>query len=299
MSMYLSDMPINNAELIRDGQFDILGLSNTECNGKKILSFIEDKKYLEEALNNRDITCFITTKELCDLIREQGYGVLCAENPRYVFFELHNTLSENPTYRRAAFKTTIGENCKISPLAYIEPDNVQIGNNVVIEEFVSIRGNCVIGDNCVIHSGAQIGGSGYEFKKKEDGILDVEHCGGVIIGENTIVWSGSSIHKAVYPWDNTVIGDFARINSNSHIDHGAKLGNRVKICAGCIVSGRCSIGEDAVIGPGAVISNRIRVGRNATVSLGAVVTKDVEDEVRVTGNFAIAHEEFINRLKQL
>jgi len=296
--MYLSEIPIQNAEMISDGVFDIMGLSNTRYS-KRIVTFLEDEKYLEEAIANPYITCFITTKVLADRIDKEKYGILCVEEPRIAFFTIHNMLGKTEEYSRKNFVSQYGEKVQISPLAYIEKENVIIGNNVVIEEFVSIRGHCVIGDNCVIKSGTQIGGQGFEFKNDDDKILDVTHCGGVIIGSNVIIWPNVTIHKAVYQWDDTCVGEYSRINSNTHIDHGAKIGRQTRIGAGCVVSGRAQIGDQVSIGPNAVISNRIGLGTAAKISLGAVVTKDVPNNQRVTGNFAIEHEKFLKNLREI
>lgn len=296
--MRLSDMIIEKAVLVRDGEFEALGLSNTESD-KKLLSFLEDEKFVLETMNNPSITSLITTQEIGRKINNNRLGILCVENPRVAFFQLHNLLSKQSEYCRKSFPTQIGENCSISPLAYIEKENVIIGNNVTVEEFVSIRGHCVIGDDSIIKSGSQIGGSGFEFKLIKECILDVQHCGGVVIGKNVIIWPNVTIHKAVYPWDDTRIGDFVRINSNTHIDHGVKVGKLARICAGCIVSGRTEVGEKTNIGPNSVISNRIVIGKEATISLGAVVTQKVEPEERVTGNFAITHDRFLENLRKI
>ena len=295
--MKLSDMPVEGAELVRDGVFDALGLSNTKC-GMKLLVFLEDEKYIDETLENTNISCLITTREIYIKIAKEDLGIICVDKPRLSFFKLHNLLGESRNYVRDDYKTVIGKNTLISPLAYIDSENVTIGDNVIIEEFVSIKGHCIIGDNCIIKSGSQIGGSGYEFKPMDEMVLDVAHYGGVIIENNTIIWPQVTIHKAVYPWDNTYIGNYVRINSQSHVDHGVKIGNRVRICAGCIISGRTEVGDNVNIGPGAVITNRVIIGDRSKVSIGSVVTKNVENNQWVTGNFAIEHHRFIDNIKK-
>lgn len=296
--MRLSEVLSADTYIKRDGEFNALGLSNTNVNCR-LLSFLEDEKFFNETLRNSNITALVTTREIAQKIDRKDLGIICVESPRLFFFDLHNHLSNRVSYRRKDFQTLIGENCNIHPLASIASENVFIGNNVVIEEFVSIKGACRIEDNCIIHSGVQIGGAGFEFKMYGDKVLDVEHCGGVVINQGTIIWSNTTIHKAVFPWDDTYIGSNVRINSNSHIDHGAKIGDQVRISAGCIVSGRTEIRKGAVLGPGAIVSNRMIIGEDAKVSLGGVVTKNVSDGERVSGNFAICHEIFMENLKEL
>ena len=59
-----------------------------------------------------------------------------------------------------------------------------------------------------------------------------------------------------------------------------------------------TIGDNVWIGVGAIVSNRVSVGTNARVSIGAVATKNVPDEMTVSGNFAIEHHRFLENLKK-
>ena len=113
-----------------------------------------------------------------------------------------------------------------------------------------------------------------------------------------IIWENATIHKAVYPWDKTVIEDFVRLGANSHVDHGAKIRAFTEVCAGAIISGRTETGTRSLIGPGAVLSNRIRVGASAKAAIGSVVTKDVPEGQTVSGNFAINHQKHISQVKK-
>jgi len=297
--MILSDYFLNN-NIITDGYFSTLGLSNSKV-GKEFLTFLDDEKYINEIDTNMEISGLITTDGIYRNHRFATHikGFVIVDNPRRVFFELHNKLANDKCYFLSnAEDTMIGKDCVISPTAVIDKTGVYIGNNVIIEDFVTIKSPCIIGDNSHIHAGAHLGGSGFEFKRLEDDVLDVKHCGSVEIGKNVVIWENTTIHKAVYPWDKTVIGDFCRIGANTHIDHGAKADRMVEICAGCTVSGRVEIGEKAFIGPGSIISNRVKIGNGAKVLIGSVVSKSVQSEESVSGNFAIRHEKHLDKVKK-
>ena len=124
-------------------------------------------------------------------------------------------------YARARHATKIGKNCSISPLAVIAKENVIIGDNVVIEEFAVIRDNVTIGDNCVIHAGVKIGFNDFEYKKENGKLFTVAHYGGVILGEEVELHPNTCVNKALYPWDNTVIGDRCKIDMLVQVSHGA------------------------------------------------------------------------------
>ena len=283
--------------VLRDAVFDALGLSNTDIKAR-LLSFFEDMRFAAELNENRHICAVICKKEDVAQLAEHIEGVVVSEHPRRAYFELHNRLAGEAGYAPALTPTVIGRDCKISPWAMIDPLAVKLGDGVTVEDFAVIKGPCEIGDGCVLRAGVKVGGVGYEFKIFGDKVLDVAHCGGVRIGKNVILWENATVHRAVYPWDLTEIGEGCRIGAHAHIDHGTKLGSYVKVCAGAILSGRCAVGSHSTVGPGSVLSNRICVGEGAHVVLGSVVTKSVADGERVSGNFAIEHKKHMESVKR-
>lgn len=286
---------IDGLMLMKDGEFSSLGLAVSRCD-EKLLSFIESEKYVAGLGEN--ITCLITTEELGEKLKNK-YGIIVSQNPRMDYFKLHNKLACEDNYKREQFDTIIGKSCNISNLSSISNKNVKIGNNVTIEEFVVIRENTVIGDNSIIRAGTILGGEGYEYKRVDGIILNVTHCGGVIIGNNVEVQYNSCIDKALYTWDNTIIGNYSKLDNLVHIEHGVKIGERCLIASRSTFGGRTVIGADSWVGLGAVISNGLILGNKVSVSLGSVVTKNLKDGEKVSGNFAINHDKYIDFIKSI
>jgi len=239
----------------------------------------------------------LTTDDIANKI--ENIGVCIVDNPRILFFQIHNYLRNNENYRRNEFKTKIGSGCNISQLSSIAKNNVIIGDNVVIEEFVVIRENTTIENNVIVRAGTIIGGTDFEFKRTSEEVLSVEHLGGVIIGNNVEIQQNSTICRAIYPWDNTIIGDYSKIDDLVQISHGAKIGREVFIVALSGVGGRTIIGDNTWIGYSTTISNGLKIGKDVRVNIGSVVTKNVADGESVTGNFAIEHSLFIKHIKEL
>lgn len=294
--MRLTKLKLRKGDIIfRDGEFDILGLLPAKLDDKVVLSYFENIAYLDE-LENKSIGCVFCKEELIKYLPKSIKGIIISYNPKISFFELHNQLARE---KRDIFKTAIGTGCQISPQAYISKNNVVIGNNVIIEEFVSIKENVKIEDNCIIRAGTIIGGEGYEFKRDDDGrLMNVIHTGGVWIKRNVEIQQLTNVAKAVFPWDNTVIGDGTKIDSLVHIAHCVKIENNSQIVAGAMVAGSTQIGNQVWIGPNSAISNGLQIADNARVSLGSVVTKNVECGKTVSGNFAIEHDIFIKNIKK-
>lgn len=266
--------------------------------GKDVCTFVDNEYYLEKLSDN--IQMVLIGEDLLDTLKQyrKSYGICVVENPRLTYFRIHNYLVNDISYRRTDFKTRIGTNCNISSQAVIADKNVIIGNNVTIEEFAVIRENTVINDNSIIRAGCKIAGEGFEFKNTSEEVFHVSHIGGVIIGESVEIQYNTCIDKAIYPWDNTVVGDYVKIDNLVHIGHAVKVDSRTMIVANSGIGGRVSIGEDVWIGFGATIRNGIHIGDRARTNMGSVVTRNVGTEEAVTGNFAIPHKDFIANLKK-
>lgn len=291
-----SYLPDYSYEVVGDADFDTLGLVVSEVN-RPFCTFLEDYLLIDKI--DKDASMIITTPRLAKELINRQKNVCIVEQPRVVFFKLHNALESNEEYVRQRIKTRIGKNCNISSLAVISPQNVVIGDNVMIEEFVVIRENTTIGDNCIIHSGSKIGFSDFEYKKENNGrLFGVKHYGGVNIGNDVEISVNSCVNKALYPWDDTVIGDNCKIDMLVQVSHGVKIGNGTMIVGLSGIGGRTVIGANCWVGYGCIVRNGITIGNNARLNMGAVVTKSVKDNVAVTGNFAINHELFMRNLKE-
>lgn len=288
---------IINGKWISDGVFETLEYCTAEV-GMKVLSFIEKEKFVSKMTTN--VSCVFCTMELVDLLPETVEGICVVEEPKKAFVVLHNELAKNAVYAGESKKTRIGENCKISEMAYIASENVVIGNNVEIEPFVVINSNVEIGNNCIIHSGTTIGGKGFNFVKTTDGeMLGMKDLGKVVLKDNVEVCSNCHVANGPLPTDVTLLDEYVKLDAFVHVGHGSRIGKRTLIPAGAQISGNVVVGEDCWIGVNATIANRINVGNHGRVSLGSVVTKHVPDNSTVTGNFAIEHQRFIENLRSI
>lgn len=296
LSEILEQIPFNEGyRIINEKPFQYLALTASDIS-KPNCVFLDSEKYIENISDS--VSMILTVERLVAELSNKHYGLCVVEKPRELFFELHNFLSDKNEYSRAEYMTTIGNDCCISPLSFISDVNVKIGNNVTIEEFVSIKKNVVIGDNAIIRAGTVIGGEGFEFKRIGSGMLPVKHLGGVIIGENVELQQNNCVDKAIYPWDDTIIGDNCKTDNMVHIAHAVKMKKNVLIAAHTCVAGRVTMEEDVWIGPGVTLINGMHIGKGARVNIGSVATKSVADHGSVTGNFAIEHQRFMRNLKK-
>lgn len=284
-----------DGELIQDGEFDTLEYCTGELEAP-FLTFMENPKYISKI--SEHAVCVLCRSELQAQLPSNIQGIFVTDHPKEAFHQIHNLLSERKDYRLPEHPNWIDEDCQISETARIASKNVRIGKRVIIEDYVVIGENVVIGDDCIIHSGAVIGGKAFTFARGTNrAILGLADLGQVIIGDRVEIFSLTHIAKGILPTDKTVLGADCKLDALVYIGHGAKIGERTLVAGSALVAGNCKVGKDAWIGVNATVSNRIVVGNSARVSLGAVVTKNVRDGETVTGNFAIEHEKFIQRLK--
>jgi UDP-3-O-[3-hydroxymyristoyl] glucosamine N-acyltransferase len=181
----------------------------------------------------------------------------------------------------------IRENCLIDDNVIIQSNstigpNVIIGKNTVIHSNTSLQ-ECTIGSNCIIKSGAVIGGTGFGFDPQSK--IRINHIGNVIIKDNCNIGSNTTIDRAVF--DSTIIGSNSFIDNLVQIAHNVLLGKGAIIASQTGIAGSSVIGENVIIGGKAGISGHISIGKNVTIAAKSGVTKSIKDNSVVAGFPAI------------
>jgi len=286
-----------SGRLVSDGEFDCIAFA-TEENQKNFLTFLEREKFIF-SLENTNISCILILEELLPYVPNHIKGVYVCNNPKVMMFELHNKLSQNSKYVGKSFETRIGNNCEISPLSVINKSDVIIGDNVIIEPFVVIKGRVRIGNNVIIRSGSVIGCKGFSFATDENGkSVSVVDTAQIVIEDGVELFEHVTITTGLFPWEKTIVGKNTKVDVFGFVAHGTVIGEDCMLAGGCKCCGNVKVGNNVWIGPNAVVSNRVSVGDNARISIGAVVTKNVSYGETVSGNFAINHQRFMQNLKQ-
>ena len=287
---------INIGRILKDTDFNWLGLTAEEYKDKKVLTFLTDIKYLKEIEQNKTIVGIITNEEVAKELLNTNYGILVVDNPKKEFFLLHNKLvQENFYYKKKENK--ISSKVIISEKANIGKNNIVLEDDVVIEDNVTIYPNVTIKSGSIIKSGTVLGADGFQYSSFGEEIIKVESIGELIIEENVVIQNNCVIDKGVF--DRTIIGKNSKIYNLVHIAHDSKIGESNFITAGVIICGRVKVGKNSYLGPNCTVKNGLTLGENSKVSMGAVVTKNVGDNETVTGNFAISHSKFLKLFKYL
>jgi UDP-3-O-[3-hydroxymyristoyl] glucosamine N-acyltransferase len=175
----------------------------------------------------------------------------------------------------------IGKNVYIGPFAII--GNCTIGDNCVIESHAKIHDHVQLGNHVLISEYCNIGGQGFGHILNENGILEnMLHIGKVIIEDHVEIFPYTNVDRATL--SNTVIGRHTKIDHFCHIGHNTKIGNNTVITAKVVLCGGSAVGGHSWIGVGAVIKEGIKVGNKVTVGMGSMVTKPIPDDIIVAGS---------------
>src|SRR6218665_236828 len=184
----------DGVDVYRDGQFERTDFAAAEVPQTLCLALTE--KYLKIANANPAISCVVTSAEFAPLVR-RDVGVVVADNPQPLFYRLHNELVLQHGMR-PLLAEGIDASTRIHPSAVVE-DGVSIGRNVVIEAGAIVKRNTVLEDGVLVAAGALIGVEGHFYKQFGDGLVRIEHGGGVLVRKGSQILAGAIIQKSLYP----------------------------------------------------------------------------------------------------
>lgn len=171
------------------------------------------------------------------------------------------------------------------PLSQIST-SAEIGQNVTIEAFVTIKGDVEIGDGCwigsnaVIHEGARIGKNTRIFPGAVISSVpqDLKYRGEkttCVIGKNCTIREFATINRGTSFSDTTTIGDNVLIMAYAHIAHDCIIEDNAIIANAVNLAGHVKIDEYAIIGGMSAIHQFVHVGRHSILQGGSLVGKDV------------------------
>jgi len=165
----------------------------------------------------------------------------------------------------------IGENVVIEPFVTIEKD-VEIGDNCWIGANAVIKNYTKIGNNCKIFHGAVVGAVPQDLKFRGE-ITWVE------IGDNTTIRECATINRGTAAKGKTVVGKNCLIMAYSHVAHDCVLGNNVILGNASQIAGEVEIDDFAILSGAVLVHQFVRIGSHVMIQGGSKVGKDVPSYV--------------------
>ena len=169
----------------------------------------------------------------------------------------------------------IDADAEIGPFCVVGK-NVSIRSGTVLQPGVHILENTRIGRNCLIFTGAVIGGPPQDHKFKNKSTF-------VEIGDDNILREYVTIHRATGEGQVTRIGSQNMIMTYAHIGHNCEIGDRVTIASYVGISGHVTVEDGVNFGGSSGIHQFCRIGRLAMVGGMSGINKDVPPYMMASG----------------
>ncbi len=171
-------------------------------------------------------------------------------------------------------RSSVGAGCYLGP-------GVVLGADCVIEPNAAIHRDSQLGDRCIVHSCAVIGGDGFGFSWDGTGHQKVPQVGRVVIEDDVDIGCNSCVDRATV--GETRIRRGTKIDNLVQVAHNTDIGAHVILVSQAGVAGSSTIGSGAVIAGQVAISDHVNVGAGARVGGQSGVTKDVPEGGTVFG----------------
>lgn len=291
---------VKNLSISCNQDIEISGLNTLKDATKQELSFLENKKYLQDLINTKAGAVFVTD----DLKEEVPFGTiaLVCENPYMSlavaskFFSPKTieisgkepSIGENTILMNNVAigkNTSIGKNCTIMSGVFIG-DNVTIGDNVLLYPNVVIYRDCKLGSNVIIHSGTVIGSDGFGFAHTETGkYIKIYQNGNVIIGNDVEIGANCAIDRAAFA--STKIEDGVRLDNLIHIAHNCVIGKGSILTGQVGLAGSTILKEYVIMAGQSGATGHLEIAPFSTISARGVVSKSITEPKKQWGGFPL------------
>ncbi len=280
-------------------ELPIRGVASLTSAGEGDLCFLQALKH-RRALGASRCAAVIVPRDFTPEIRDGDHAWLFSDHPQRDFLRAIDCLGVDRQRPPAgihpsaviAGSARIGEAVSIGPLAVIGEgadigDGSVIGAGCVIEAQVRVGRRCllhprvtlchrvVIGDDCILHSGAVIGADGFGLVLDQGRWLKVPQLGRVVIGDRVEIGANTTIDRGAL--DDTVIEDGVKLDNQIQVAHNVRIGENTAIAAGTAIAGSARIGRDCRISGMAGIVGHIEIADGSTVTAQSLVTRSIRE----------------------
>ena len=170
----------------------------------------------------------------------------------------------------------LGADVVVGPYAVLGP-GVTVGARTTIGPHVVIERDTTLGEGCVVHAGAKLGGDPQDLKYAGE----PSH---LIVGDRTVIRECVTLNRGTAAHGRTVIGSDCLLMAYAHVAHDCVIGDHVVIANGVAMGGHVRIEDWVIVGGLTAIHQFVQIGAHAFVGGSAAVMKDVAPYVKAAGN---------------
>ena len=174
----------------------------------------------------------------------------------------------------------IGENAVIEDHVKVLPhtfigDHVHIGKETILHPGIKIYNNCVVGQKCLIHAGVVIGSDGFGFAPQGDSNYQkIPQIGNVVIEDNVEIGSNTCIDRATI--GSTIIRKGVKLDNLIQVAHNCEIGENTVIAAQAGIAGSTKIGKDCMIGGQAGFIGHLEIADRVKVAAQSGITSSIK-----------------------
>jgi UDP-3-O-[3-hydroxymyristoyl] glucosamine N-acyltransferase len=292
---------IAGASLRGDAQLVINRVATLQDAGPGAIAFLANPRYRAYLADTRASAVILGEEdaEACPT------ACLISANPYLAHARVSRVLHPEPVAAPGVDSTAV-----VDATATLASDvrigaNSYVGPGVVLEQGVDIGPNCVLleavhvgrdsrlvasvtlcagtrlGQRCLVHPGAVIGGDGFGLANDGGAWVKVPQVGRACLGDDVEVGSCSSIDRGAI--GDTVIADGVKIDSQVHIAHNVQVGRHSAIAGCAAIAGSSRVGEHCTIAGGAGITGHVVLTDHVHVSGVTAVTRSIKQPGVYTG----------------
>ncbi|MCB1775454.1 MAG: UDP-3-O-(3-hydroxymyristoyl)glucosamine N-acyltransferase [Gammaproteobacteria bacterium] len=213
-----------------------------------------------------------------------------------------STAQVHPTAEVAA-NAYVGERAVIGEGVFVGPgcvvlEDCEIGSGSRLVAMATLGPRTRLGQRCLIHPGAVIGGDGFGLANDAGAWVKVPQIGRAWLGDDVEVGSCSSIDRGAI--GNTVIDDGVKIDSQVHVAHNVTIGRHTAM-AGCAgIAGSTHIGAYCTVAGGVGITGHVELADHVHVSGATAVTRSIKKPGVYTGTVpAMEHASWLKNFARL
>ncbi len=279
---------------------EITGLNTLLDSNENQLTFLENKKYINDLKNTKAAAVLVTPENATEV--PAGTIALICDEPYLNLAKISKLFAPN-VVEMDGEKPLIGGGTKVMPNVYIGKDsvvgsdctimagafigdNVKIGNNTIIYPNVTIYRDCKVGNDCIIHAGTVIGSDGFGFANTKDGkYIKIYQNGNVEIGNDVEIGANCTIDRAVFK--TTKIDNGVRIDNLVHIGHNCKIGTGSILVSQVGLSGSTILNPYVIMGGQSATAGHLEIAPFTTIAARGGVTKSITEPKKSWAGFPL------------
>lgn len=294
------------AELVGDGQTIITGIATLADAKNGQLSFLANPAYRDQ-LADSAASAVILHRSMLEQCKSNA---LILDNPYLGYAKVSSLFDTLPAASQQVHErawvsksaqlgqgVTVGanavveDNAVIADFAVIGAGSVigarsRVGKNTHIHANVTLYHDVVLGERCIVHSGAVLGADGFGFAPNKGQWHKIRQIGGVHIGNDVEIGANTTIDRGAL--NDTCIGNGVKLDNQIQIAHNVQVGDNAAMAACVGIAGSSVIGANVTLSGGVGVAGHLSIADGSHVTAMTVVTKSITEAGSYSSGTAMA-----------